>query len=761
MKIKYLLSAVLICMSVSLSASAEESDLYIANNGFDEYLTSWNYEGEGVWAEGWGPDGEDDIQLKFWIENSKDAKVYKKIYVPSAGKYEISAYVRGGGDGAAYMYGKADGNTVQNTSYTGEFQIQTVELDVTEAQQAEIGFAVENGTSLWYNVDNVRIKCIQPYPEECALISNNEFENNTEGFTVSGAQINENGRYGKCLYMPSGSEVSSVIDNTDKGFYELSVFCKSDNADSVIKVSDGAHNSSAVVPCAKEWKRVTVSGIYSQGGTIMLDILSGGDLYIDSISLKKTDNYRRFVTGGDITMANYVQSCGAKFYDADGTEGDCVKILADSGMNMARVRVYNQTGRATATDKGYGKFYLPDGVSDKKDALNLCKRASDSGMDIQFTFHYSDFWTNGEQQEIPLEWQKLIQDKSEDEAVSILEEQVYLYTLDIMRALKEQNTVPNFVSIGNETQSGMLYPYGNIAENEANWNNLARFINAGYRAVKEVAPECRVVIHLDECGNFDKYKGYFTECEKNNIQYDVIGASYYPFWSGKDIDHIVEFCNTVTDYFDKDIIIMETGYNFNPVCASGYTGQLKDNGCYEEIYPPTFEGHKRFMADLLNGLKSIPRCIGDLYWDPIMINCEGVGWAKKINTIIDENTGSETEIDNTEGNIISNTALFDFDGKAIPTLNVYKNTYGADYVRDISINNSGFTATEQNGRVKITNIADSEEKLVIVKADYRDGQLNGIDIEKFTLKPDESKNFDNGIYTYVWTDKEIQPITTK
>lgn len=760
MKIKYLLSAVLICMSMAFSVSAEGDGVYISNNGFDEYLTSWNYEGEGVWAEGWGLNGEDDIQLKFWIENSNDAKVYKKVYLPSAGKYEISAYVRGGGDGVAYMYGKSGGNTVKNTSYTDEFAIQTVEIDVTNGW-TEIGFAVENGTSLWYNVDEVQIKCIQPYPVECALLPNNEFENDTEWFKVSGAAINENGRYGKCLYMPSGSEVSSEINNAEKGFYELSVFCKSDNADSVIKVSDGKYSASAVVPYTQEWKKVTVSGIYSENNVLTLDILSNGNLYIDSISLKKTDNYRRFVTGGDITMANYVENCGAKFYDADGAEGDCVKILADSGMNMARVRVYNQTGRKTATDKGYGKFYLPDGVSDKKDALNLCKRASDNGMDIQFTFHYSDFWTNGEQQEIPLEWHTMIEGKSDDEAVAILEEQVYLYTSDIMRALKEQNTVPNLVSIGNETQSGMLYPYGNIAEDEANWKNLARFINAGYRAVKEVSPECRVVIHLDECGNFDKYKGYFTECEKNNVKYDVIGASYYPFWSGKDIDHIVEFCNTVTDYFNKDIIIMETGYNFNPVCASGYTGQLKDNGCYEDVYPPTFEGHKNFMADLFNALKSIPRCIGDLYWDPIMINCEGVGWAKKIYTVEDEVTGSSEEVDITESNVISNTTLFDFDGKAIPTLNVFKNTYGADYVRDISIDNSGFTAIEQNGRVKITNIADNEENVVIVKADYRDGQLNGINIEKFTLKLDESKNFDNGLYTYVWTEKEIQPITTK
>lgn len=754
MKIRHILSALLIFAAASSSAYAQE--VYIANSGFDQYLTSWTCEGDGVWAEGWSIEGEDDIQLKFWLENSTSARAYKSVFLPSDGRYEISADVRGGGEGLAYMYAKSGKDEVKNTSYTADFQRQTVEADVKNGR-LEIGFACEEGTSLWYNVDNVQIKLLRTYPAECTLIANNEFENGTEGFEVSKSEIEENGRYGSCLHMTSGASAKTQIPNVENGFYELTVFCKSDNADSVITVSDGEHRAAAAIPYSEEWKRVIVSGIYSSGGTLCVDISSGGELYADSLVLKKTDGYHAFATGGDITMANYVESCGGKFYGADGNEGDCVKILADNGMNMARVRVYNRTGIDTATDKGYGTYFLPDGFSDKNDALKLCRRACDNGMGIQLTFHYSDFWTNGEQQEIPMDWRALIDGKDDDEAVAILEEQVYLYTLDVMRALKEQGTAPQLVSIGNEIQSGMLYPYGNIGEREDNWANLARFLNAGYRAVKEAAPTSRVILHLDECGNFDKYKSFFSQCESNNVNYDIIGASYYPYWSGTDIDHAVEFCNTTADYFDKDIIIMETGYNFNPVCADGSVGQLKDNGCYEAVYPPTPEGHKRFMAELFNGLKSIPRCIGDLYWDPIMISCDGVGWAKKLYQPTD---GGDAQVF-TEANVISNTALFDFDGKATDSLTVFKNTYAADYTRDVSVDKQRISAVEQNGRIQLTNNTDKAENIAVYKAGYIDGSLQQVSVDTFSLESGEGTSVESGAYTYVWTKDDIQPITKK
>lgn len=80
-----------------------------------------------------------------------------------------------------------------------------------------------------------------------------------------------------------------------------------------------------------------------------------------------------------------------------------------------------------------------------------------------------------------------------EESVAKLEELIYDYTKDIMRKLADQGTTPEFISLGNEMQNGILYPYGSTV----NFENLAKFLNAGYRAVKEVSTNTAVAVHLD------------------------------------------------------------------------------------------------------------------------------------------------------------------------------------------------------------------------------------------------------------------------
>lgn len=179
-----------------------------------------------------------------------------------------------------------------------------------------------------------------------------------------------------------------------------------------------------------------------------------------------------------------------------------------------------------------------------------------------------------------------------------------------------------------------------------------------------------MIIHLDDAGNLEKYIPYFENLRKHGASFNVIGASYYPFWTEKTVKEAVEFCNTVTEHFDCPIMIMETGYNWNPTRPGGWVGQLTDNGCYEGIYESTPEGQRDFMIDLFSGLKNVAggMAIGDLYWDPIFVEQPGVGWAyfETWNTV--------------DSNMVSNTTQFDFDHVALPILNVYKyNSNGVDY----------------------------------------------------------------------------------
>ena len=66
-----------------------------------------------------------------------------------------------------------------------------------------------------------------------------------------------------------------------------------------------------------------------------------------------------------------------------------------------------------------------------------------------------------------------------------LEQAVYNYTKETLLALKKEGLLPHMVQVGNELSNGLLWPYGKVPE----YDNIARFVNAGIRAVKEVSKE--------------------------------------------------------------------------------------------------------------------------------------------------------------------------------------------------------------------------------------------------------------------------------
>ncbi|MCD7739224.1 MAG: glycosyl hydrolase 53 family protein [Lachnospiraceae bacterium] len=368
----------------------------------------------------------------------------------------------------------------------------------------------------------------------------------------------------------------------------------------------------------------------------------------------------RFYKGGDISELSWLEAEGAAFHGEDGGKADALELLAANGWNIARLRVYDNPGKG----RGNGSYYCKEGYMTLQDVLGLAKRAKALGMELELTIHYSDYWTNVDAQRMPQRWEKELAGLDEAQTLDKLCKLVYQYTCDVMRAMKAQGTEPEFVSIGNEIQGGILYPYGHYTK----WENLARLLSAGSRAVTDICPDSRVIMHLDNAGQYDKYYNFFDNCVKYGVPYDVIGPSYYPFWFNKDVDTVVEFCNKMIERYQKDIMIMETGYNFSPVRPDGYPGQLEHNGPYPkdgDFYGSTPLGQKHFMEDLFNGLKSVGLgtghgCLGDLYWDPVMVEQTGIGWALK-----------EAD-DQVDVNLVSNTTLFDFEHKLLPVMGAYR-----------------------------------------------------------------------------------------
>lgn len=594
------------------------------------------------------------------------------------------------------------------------------------------------------------------------------------------------------------------ITDIENGYYDLTVKCVNSAVDVdayVYGYSDDYTISGTVIPKTDdEQVVVTVKGIGTLNGKLVVGVKTSGKSKIvlsDAKLTKSKENY--FITGGDMTEVNYIESLGGEYKDADGNKVDPFDFLAQNGVNMARIRLSNTTGKGT----GDGVYYLPEGFQDEHDCLKLAGRAKKAGMGIQFTFNYSDYWSNGSRQIIPSEWVKQIKDElgydikdasflnsmtdaQRTEIKDTLAEIVYEYTFDVMTKLKNQGTVPEYVSLGNEIRGGMLFPFCNTYDANMNrdrfelvfgddkdekkdikcpadWDGLVQIINAGYDAVKAVSPESRVVIHLDDGSKINKFDYFFDELEKRGAKYDVIGASYYPAWTGNSVQSCVDFCNEISQKYDKDILIMETGFNWNDTKKNGYGGQLIDADVYKDKYPPTPEGHAGFIAELTNGLKSVEdgRCLGFLYWDPCMIHVEDV---KNPNESLSGWAIRESD-DRADANVVENTTLFDFDGKAIPTIEIFKNSQNSRSENDVHY---GISVKDENNTVtaEMNNNTGFAKNISVIIVMYDDnGNMTGtvnksVNIAAYSKETLSAQYGVSARHTvYLWNGNELSNLT--
>lgn len=414
------------------------------------------------------------------------------------------------------------------------------------------------------------------------------------------------------------------------------------------------------IPLADNYLEIVLPGLVVNDGKLIVGVhtQASADSMVEvrQLCLRPAPRNAPLRIGGDISALTLMERHGARYADAGGKQGDALEILKGADFSFARIRLYVNPGKGRGND-GY---YWPADSMNTEDGLRLAKRATQAGMQIQLTLHFSDFWTNSTTQKIPHDWQQKINAASDsDGQFEILLNCVASYTREVMQKFSQQNTAPAFVSLGNEVELGMLYPFGRA--DAQNWPKLARLYRCAYHEVKQVFPQTQVVIHLDDAGNAEKYHQYFDAARSHKVCWDVIGCSYYPFWSSKKIEQIAEFIEQISQRYGCDLMLMEAGFNWAPRLPEGYAGQLSHNGPYPASMSSP-QGQKQFMNDLLVGLKRVPshRIAGVLYWDPIFIAQTGIGWAYR-----------ETD-DQAAQNVVSNTCLFDFDGRALPVLDAYR-----------------------------------------------------------------------------------------
>lgn len=370
----------------------------------------------------------------------------------------------------------------------------------------------------------------------------------------------------------------------------------------------------------------------------------------------------------DISSLAEEERCGARYTDqpeaaacpvtADrpGTAGgDLLTILKQNGVNYLRLRLWNDP--YSESGEPYGA-----GGNDISVTLALAARAKAASLPYLLDLQYSDFWADPGKQTKPKAWSSL--------SVKGLEEAVYDYTKTVLQAMAREGVLPQMVQVGNELSNGLLWPEGRTP----NYDNIVRFVNAGIRAVREVAG-IPVMIHLDNGGNNALYREWFDHfCEKGE-PFDCIGLSYYPFWHGS-LQDLAANMNDIAVRYGKDLIVAET--------STGFT--MEDYAAYEKLpqelrkgmatrpalaakvpYPMSPQGQCDFLRDLCQVIREVPdhRGKGFFYWEGAWIPRHGSEWATPAacRYIADPGPG---------GNEWANQALFDYEGAALPALHQFK-----------------------------------------------------------------------------------------
>ena len=364
------------------------------------------------------------------------------------------------------------------------------------------------------------------------------------------------------------------------------------------------------------------------------------------------------ILGIDVSTYPEELAGGAVYYEGD-TPIDPLDAFRRNGVDYMRIRIWNHPWGPN------GEPYLA-GTCDLNNYVKLGTLAKSKGYRLYMDLHYSDFWADPGKQFPPREW--------EGYTVDQLETAVYDFTRHCLTVAREAGVAPDIIQVGNEITNGILWPVGRLSEGEGergNYENLCRLLRAGCRACREEAPHARIMLHLERSNDCAVYGEFFSHMESAGVPYDIIGASYYPYWHGTpdELFTNLDACRR----FGKELMIAELGYGFTTEAYSlgGENKRLVIDAerAYvkgvSERYPLTPEGQADFVRDMLHAAQE-HGIAGVFYWEPLWLPGEGMCWASPAAQAYIHEEGKST------ANEWANQCLFDYRGRMLPAFREYR-----------------------------------------------------------------------------------------
>lgn len=389
-----------------------------------------------------------------------------------------------------------------------------------------------------------------------------------------------------------------------------------------------------------------------------------------SINIQKINGLSEdFIRGVDISSVISLEQSGVKFYDVWGIRADVFKVLAQAGVSHVRIRVWNNP--YDNDGNGYG-----GGNCDLEKAIEMGKRATRNGLKVLIDFHYSDFWADPAKQKAPKAWQNY--------SVARRADAIYNFTKDSLTQLVNAGVNVDMVQVGNETGYGFCgcatWDMGNDYT-VVPFSDIAQLMNAGSRAIREIDKNILVVVHNTEPNS--GYQWISKDYHDNNVDYDVFASSYYPNIHGS-IANLKSELKYIADTYDKKVMVAETQYPYTKDNGDDYTNALSEK-IGDMKYPISVQGQAQHVRDVCQAIHEIgDKGIGVFYWECAWIPVGtvwsdnepiwgqyGSGWASKYASEYDH----EIVGDYNYGSAVDNQAFFDFNGRPMDSINIFKYIY--------------------------------------------------------------------------------------
>lgn len=332
--------------------------------------------------------------------------------------------------------------------------------------------------------------------------------------------------------------------------------------------------------------------------------------------------------GADVSILPMIERCDGRFLH-NGIEQDGLALMAAQGVNFVRLRVWVNPA---------------DGASGLDEVLAMAQRAKALDLGLLIDFHYSDTWADPGNQLKPRDWRDL--------SFAELQTAVTDHTRTVITALYAQDTPPDVVQLGNEISNGFLWPDGRLGQGyEDNWPQFAALLNAaraGVIASHPTAAQIPIMIHIDPGGDLGRSRWFFDNLVEQDVPFDQIGLSYYPWWHGS-LQDLQMNMNGLAERYSKPIVVVETAYPWTLDWHDDVQNVVGLETQMHPGYPATLRGQAAFLEDLRTAVTQLPNNlgVGFFYWAPDYIatpNC---------------------------GSVWENLALFNFESEALLAWNAF------------------------------------------------------------------------------------------